>query len=165
VSVLSNGGLQSVVEAAGGQVIRTPVGDKYILEGMQVSGAGLGGEKSGHVIVGEHTTSGDGIVTALEVLRVMTRTGRSLAELAAAIPMLPQQQRAVKARHKDQWEGEPALQRAIRDAERRLGGEGRVLVRPSGTEPALRVMVEGPDEGLVSELADTIAALAGERLN
>jgi phosphoglucosamine mutase len=95
----------------------------------------------------------------------MTRTGRSLAELAAAIPMLPQQQRAVKARHKDQWEGEPALQRAIRDAERRLGGEGRVLVRPSGTEPALRVMVEGPDEGLVSELADTIAALAGERLN
>jgi phosphoglucosamine mutase len=79
--------------------------------------------------------------------------------------MLPQQQRAVKARHKDQWEGEPALQRAIRDAERRLGGEGRVLVRPSGTEPALRVMVEGPDEGLVSELADTIAALAGERLN
>src|SRR5215217_102619 len=159
VSVLSNGGLQSAVEAAGGQVIRTPVGDKYILEGMQVSGAGLGGEKSGHVIVLEHTTSGDGIVTALEVLRVMTRTGRSLAELAAAIPMLPQQQRAVKARHKDQWEGEPALQRAIRDAEERLGGEGRVLVRPSGTEPALRVMVEGPDEGLVSELADTIAAL------
>ena len=165
VSVLSNGGLQSVVEAAGGQVIRTPVGDKYILEGMQVSGAGLGGEKSGHVIVREHTTSGDGIVTALEVLRVMTRTGRSLADLAAAIPMLPQQQRAVKARHKDQWEGEPALQRAIRDAEQRLGGAGRVLVRPSGTEPALRVMVEGPDEALVIELADAIAGLAGERLN
>ena len=73
VSVLSNGGLQAVVEAAGGQVIRTPVGDKYILEGMQVSGAVLGGEKSGHVIVLEHTTSGDGIVTALEVLRVMAR--------------------------------------------------------------------------------------------
>ncbi len=73
MSVLSNGGLQPAVEAAGGQVVRTPVGDKYILEGMQVSGAGLGGEKSGHVIVLEHTTSGDGIVTALEVLRVMTR--------------------------------------------------------------------------------------------
>jgi phosphoglucosamine mutase len=95
----------------------------------------------------------------------MTRSGHSLADLAARIPMLPQQQRAVKARHKDQWEGEPALQRAIRDAEQRLGGEGRVLVRPSGTEPALRVMIEGPDADLVAELADAIAALAGERLN
>jgi phosphoglucosamine mutase len=165
VSVLSNGGLQAAVEAAGGQVIRTPVGDKYILEGMQVSGAGLGGEKSGHVIVLEQTTSGDGIVTALEVLRVMTRTGRSLAELAARIPLLPQQQRAVKARHRDQWEGDPAIQRAIRDAERRLGDGGRVLVRPSGTEPALRVMVEGEDAGVVAELADAIATLAGQRLN
>jgi phosphoglucosamine mutase len=165
VSVLSNGGLQAVVEAAGGHVIRTPVGDKYILEGMQVSGAGLGGEKSGHVIVLEHTTSGDGIVTALEVLRVMTRAGAPLEELAARIPMLPQQQRAVKARHKDQWEGDPAIQRAIRTAEERLGGHGRVLVRPSGTEPALRVMVEGPDADLVTELADAIATLAGERLN
>ena len=75
VSVLSNGGLQAAVEAAGGQVVRTPVGDKYILEGMQVSGAVLGGEKSGHVIILEHTTSGDGIVTALEVLRVMIAPG------------------------------------------------------------------------------------------
>jgi phosphoglucosamine mutase len=165
VSVLSNGGLQAAVEGAGGRVIRTPVGDKYILEGMQVSGAGLGGEKSGHVIVLEHTTSGDGIVTALEVLRVMTRAGRPLAELAARIPMLPQQQRAVKARHKDQWEGDREILAAIREAEARLGGAGRVLVRPSGTEPALRVMVEGPDADLVAELADTIAALAGERLN
>ncbi len=165
VSVLSNGGLQSAVEAAGGQVIRTPVGDKYILEGMQVSGAGLGGEKSGHVIILEHTTSGDGIVTALEVLRVMTRVGQPLSDLAARIPMLPQQQRAVKARHKDSWEGDPAIQRAIRDAEGRLGAGGRVLVRPSGTEPALRVMIEGHDAALVAELADAIAALAGERLN
>jgi phosphoglucosamine mutase len=165
VSVLSNGGLQAAVEAAGGQIIRTPVGDKYILEGMQVSGAGLGGEKSGHVIVLEHTTSGDGIVTALEVLRVMTRAGQPLAELAARIPMLPQQQRAVKARHKDQWEGDPAIQRAIRAAELRLGDGGRVLVRPSGTEPALRVMIEGPDADLVNELADALATLAGERLN
>ena len=165
VSVLSNGGLQSAVEAAGGQVVRTPVGDKYILEGMQVSGSSLGGEKSGHVIILEHTTSGDGIVTALEILRVMGRRSASLAELAAAIPMLPQQQRAVAARHKDQWEGDRALQEAITAATARLGGTGRVLVRPSGTEPALRVMVEGPDEALVAELADRLAALAGERLN
>ena len=165
VSVLSNGGLQAVVEAAGGQVVRTPVGDKYILEGMQVSGAVLGGEKSGHVIVLEHTTSGDGIVTALEILRVMARRAASLAELAAEIPLLPQQQRAVKARHKDQWEGDRALQLAIASAAARLGPSGRVLVRPSGTEPALRVMVEGPDAALVAELADSLATLAGERLN
>ena len=165
VSVLSNGGLQSAVESAGGEVVRTPVGDKYILEGMQVAGATLGGEKSGHVIVLEHTTSGDGIVTALEVLRVMTKRNASLATLAEAIPLLPQQQRAVKARHKDQWETDPTLRRAIADAAARLGGGGRVLVRPSGTEPALRVMVEGPDEALVTELADSLATLAGERLN
>jgi phosphoglucosamine mutase len=165
VSVLSNGGLQAVVEAAGGQVVRTPVGDKYILEGMQVSGAVLGGEKSGHVIILEHTTSGDGIVTALEVLRVMANRSASLAELAAEIPLLPQQQRAVTARHKDQWEGDRILQRAIATASARLGAAGRVLVRPSGTEPALRVMVEGPDEAVVTELADSLAALAGERLN
>ncbi len=165
VSILSNGGLQAAVEAAGGEVVRTPVGDKYILEGMQVSGATLGGEKSGHVIILEHTTSGDGIVTAMEVLRVMTDRGASLADLAATIPLLPQQQRAVQARHKDQWEGDPTLRRAIADAAARLGGTGRVLVRPSGTEPALRVMVEGPDQALVTELADALAALAGERLN
>jgi phosphoglucosamine mutase len=165
VSILSNGGLQAAVEAAGGTVVRTPVGDKYILEGMQVAGAMLGGEKSGHVIILEHTTSGDGIVTALEVLRVMTARGAGLDELAAAIPLLPQQQRAVRARHKDQWEGDPALGRAIAEATARLSGRGRVLVRPSGTEPALRVMVEGPDEALVSELADSLATLAGERLN
>ncbi len=163
--MLSNGGLQAAVEAAGGEVIRTPVGDKYILDGMLVAGAALGGEKSGHVIVREHTTSGDGLVTALEVLRVMVRHGTPLAELAARIPMLPQQQRTVKARHKDQWEGDPALRRAIAEASRRLGDGGRVLVRPSGTEPALRVMVEGEDVGLVNRLADEIAELASERLN
>lgn len=165
VSVLSNGGLQSAVEDAGGQVVRTPVGDKYILEGMQVSGATLGGEKSGHVIVLEHTTSGDGIVTALEVLRVMCARGESLAALSEAIPMLPQQQRAVKARHKDQWEGDRILGAAIAAARDRLGPGGRILVRPSGTEPALRIMVEGADATLVAELADSLATLAGERLD
>ena len=165
VSVLSNGGLQQAVEAAGGTVVRTPVGDKYILEGMQVSGAGLGGEKSGHVIVREHTTSGDGLVTALEVLRVATAAGRPLAELAERISLLPQEQRAVKVRHKEQWEGDPALRRAIAEAESRLGSGGRVLVRPSGTEPALRVMVEGTNHALVHELADGLSALAEQRLH
>jgi phosphoglucosamine mutase len=165
VSILSNGGLQTAVEGAGGTIVRTPVGDKYILEGMQVSGAGLGGEKSGHVIVREHTTSGDGIVTALELLRVMTTSGRSLADLAAEIPLLPQEQRAIRVRHKDQWEGDRALAAAIREARSRLGSGGRIVVRPSGTEPALRVMVEGSDAAVVTELADALAALAKQRLD
>jgi phosphoglucosamine mutase len=165
VSVLSNGGLALAVEAAGGRVIRTPVGDKHIFDGMEVNGAGLGGEKSGHVIIREHTTSGDGIVTALEVLGVMSRSGRSLVELAGRIPMLPQQQRAIRVRHKDQWEGDPVLGAAIHEARIRLGDGGRILVRPSGTEPALRVMVEGADPAVVAELADALAALADERLH
>ena len=165
VSVLSNGGLQRAVELAGGTVIRTPVGDKFILEGMQVAGAGLGGEKSGHVIVAEHSSSGDGIVTALELLRVMTTSSRTLAELASVIKLLPQEQRAVRVRHKDQWEGDPVLQKAIAAAQARLGGGGRILVRPSGTEPALRVMVEGPEAALVLELADALAKVAAERLH
>ena len=95
-----------------------------------MSGAVLGGEKSGHVILLEHTTSGDGIVTALEVLRVMVARAASLAALAAAIPLLPQQQRAVKARHKDQWEGDPVLQRAIAEATR--AARGRRAASSSG---------------------------------
>ncbi|MDA8236691.1 MAG: phosphoglucosamine mutase [Chloroflexi bacterium] len=165
VTVLSNGGLEVALGAAGGRLVRTPVGDKYILEGMQVTGAGLGGEKSGHVIVLEHTSSGDGLVTGLELLGILGRADRSIDELAAAIPLLPQEQRAVVARRKEQWEADPVLGVAIEDARTRLGANGRVLVRPSGTEPALRVMVEGTDAALVAELADGLAALAGERLH
>ncbi|MEO5965749.1 MAG: phosphoglucosamine mutase, partial [Candidatus Limnocylindrales bacterium] len=165
VSVLSNGGLQAAIEGAGGRIVRTPVGDKHILAAMLVSGAGLGGEKSGHVIVREHSTSGDGVVTALELLRVMTGAGVGLSELAAEIPLLPQQQRAIRVRHRDQWENDDVLAAAITDAEGRLAPHGRILVRPSGTEPVLRVMVEGRDADVVSELADAIAALVGERLH
>jgi phosphoglucosamine mutase len=165
VSVLSNGGLVAAVERAGGAVVRTPVGDKYILEGMLVEGAALGGEKSGHVIVREHSSSGDGVLTALQLLDVIGRTGRSLEELAADVPLYPQQQRNVVVRHRDQWESDPPLREAMLDAERRLEGRGRVVVRPSGTEQALRVMVEGDDEQLVAELADILAALAEQRLN
>ena len=165
VSVLSNGGLQHAVETAGGRIVRTPVGDKHILAAMLVSGAGLGGEKSGHVIVREHTTSGDGIVTALELLRVMTAAGSGLGTLAVAVPLLPQQQRAIRVRHRDQWENDDILRQAIVDAEARLAPAGRILVRPSGTEPVLRVMVEGYDAAEVVAIADAIATLAGERLH
>jgi phosphoglucosamine mutase len=165
VTVLSNGGLDTALSAVGGQVVRTPVGDKYILEGILVNDASLGGEKSGHVIVLDHGSSGDGLATGLELLSVLARTDRSVDELAAEIPLFPQEQRAVRVRHKDQWEGDPTLRRTIAAAQARLGSGGRILVRPSGTEPALRVMVEGPDAGLVAELADEISTLAGERLN
>ncbi len=165
VSVLSNGGLQVALERVGGRIVRTPVGDKYILDAMIVSGAGLGGEKSGHVIILEHANAGDGIVTALELLGILARRGKRLSELATEIPLLPQQQRAVRVRHKDQWDADPALVAAIGAAEAELAEHGRVLVRPSGTEPVLRVMVEGDDAARVTQLADDLAALAGERLN
>jgi phosphoglucosamine mutase len=165
VTVLSNGGLEAALGRVGGRLVRTPVGDKYILEGMQVTGAGLGGEKSGHVIVLEHAGTGDGLVTGLEVLGILGRAGRPIDELAAAIQLFPQEQRAVPARRKEQWEADPVLGAALEDARRRLGGGGRILVRPSGTEPALRVMVEGSDAAVVRELAEALAALAGERLH
>lgn len=165
VSVLSNGGLADAVERAGGSVVRTPVGDKYILDAMLVSGAGVGGEKSGHVIIREHTTSGDGIVTALEVLDILARTGLPLSELAASVALYPQQQRTIPVRHKEQWDADRVLVAAVQAAERELVGRGRVLVRPSGTEPALRIMIEGEDAARVAELADQLSALAAERLN
>jgi phosphoglucosamine mutase len=165
VSVLSNGGLAAAVERAGGRIIRTPVGDKYILDAMLVSGAQLGGEKSGHVIIRERASSGDGIVTALEVLSIVTRRGATLSELASELPLYPQEQRTVRVRHKDQWEADAALVRAVADAEAELSGGGRILVRPSGTEPALRIMVEAADATRVRQLADALATLAAERLN
>ncbi|MFN8622253.1 MAG: phosphoglucosamine mutase [Chloroflexota bacterium] len=166
VSVLSNGGLADAVHRAGGRVVRTPVGDKHIADAMAVSGAGVGGEKSGHVIIAEHTATGDGIVTALEVLDILARCGRSLSELAARVPLYPQEQRAIHVRHKEQWAADLQLADAIAAAEAELtAAGGRIVVRPSGTEPALRIMVEGPDAVRVRDIADTLAALTAQRLN
>jgi phosphoglucosamine mutase len=164
-TVLSNGGLEAAVTGAGGRVVRTPVGDRYIVEAMTAEGAALGGEKSGHVIVRDHASTGDGTLTALMILDVLARSGRTLAELAADIELYPQVQRNVLVRQRDGWESDPMLRTAIIEAERQLAGRGRVLVRPSGTEPALRVMVEGADPELVAALADRIATLAEERLH
>lgn len=165
ISVLSNGGLEEAIRAAGGRVARTPVGDKFIWEAMLVAGAGLGGEKSGHIIIREHSNAGDGIVTALEVLDVVARAGRPLSELAAQISLFPQQQRAVTVRHKDQWAADPTFADAVATARQQIDGHGRVLVRPSGTESALRIMVEGDSESQVTALADGLARLASQRLN
>jgi phosphoglucosamine mutase len=164
VSILSNGGLARAVEEAGGRVLRTKVGDRHIVDSMLLSNAGLGGEKSGHVIIREHTTTGDGIVTAIEILDILARSGRPLSELAAAIPLDPQQQRTISVRTKE-WRADRILADAVEAAEAELAETGRVVVRPSGTETALRVMVEGRDADLVLRLADDLAALAAERLN
>jgi phosphoglucosamine mutase len=164
VSILSNGGLARTVEEAGGRVLRTKVGDRYIVDSMLVSDAGLGGEKSGHVIIREHTTTGDGIVTGLEILDILARNDRPLSELAAAIPLDPQEQRTIRVRHKG-WRADRLLTEAVAAAEAELADEGRVVVRPSGTEPALRVMVEARDAARVRRLADELAALVSERLN
>jgi phosphoglucosamine mutase len=164
VTILSNGGLARAVEEAGGRVLRTKVGDRYIVDAMLVSGAGLGGEKSGHVIVREHTTTGDGIVTALEILDILARSGRPLSELAERIPLDPQEQRAVRVKTKE-WRADRVLADAVAAAEAEMAGQGRVIVRPSGTEPRMRVMVEGRDSERVQRLADELAALASERLN
>ena len=163
VSILSNGGLARAIEAAGGQVLRTPVGDRYILDSMLISGAGLGGEKSGHVIIREHTTSGDGIVTALEVLDILARTGRRLSELATPSRSIRRSSAPSACASRS---GAPtgSSSAAVTAAEEELAGEGRVVVRASGTEPALRVMVEGRDAARVLRLADELAGLAGERL-
>jgi phosphoglucosamine mutase len=163
VSILSNGGLARAVEEAGGRVLQAPVGDRYILDAMLLSGAGLGGEKSGHVIIREHATAGDGIVTALEILDILSRSGRRLSEMAAMVPLDPQVQRSVRVRNKE-WRADPVLAEAVRSAEAELLGRGRVVVRPSGTEPVLRIMVEGEDGDRVRELAGSLAGLAAARL-
>ncbi|MDQ3554140.1 MAG: phosphoglucosamine mutase [Chloroflexota bacterium] len=165
VSILSNGGLVAAIEGAGGRVVRTPVGDKHIHDAMVVSGAGLGGEKSGHVIVMEQARSGDGIVTALEVLSILARSGLRLSQLAARVPLFPQQQRTIPVRHKEGWEADRALSDAVSAAETELAGRGRVIVRPSGTESALRIMIEGDDEVRITALVDALGSLASERLN
>ena len=152
VSVLSNGGLEKAISDAGGRVARTPVGDKYILDGMLVMDAGLGGEKSGHVIIREHTNAGDGIVTALEVLGIIARTRQAAvrARCANSSCFHSSSGRSTFVTRTSGRQIRPSPD-AVEEARRRsLGNGGRILVRPSGTEPALRIMVEGEDDEAVA---------------
>ena len=128
-----------------------------------MSGAVLVGEKSGHVIVREHANTGDGIVTALEVIALMTRTGRPASSLADAVDLWPQEQRAIPVVDRDAAGRDVVVRAAVEDAERRLNGTGRILVRPSGTEPVVRIMVEGLEPGQVSTIADDLAGLVRAR--
>ena len=155
-TVMSNLGLEVALRRAGIALVRTAVGDRYVLEEMLRSGHPLGGEQSGHVIFAEHNTTGDGIVTALQVLATMARSGKSLSELAACMLHYPQILQNVQVRRKEDLAALPAIQTEIREAEAALAGDGRVLVRYSGTEALARVMIEGPDETRIRVLADRI---------
>ncbi len=163
-TVMSNAGLEVAMRQAGIRVLRTPVGDRAVLEEMLRGGHALGGEQSGHVIFTEHNTTGDGIVTALQVLAAMLRSGKRLSELAACMPRFPQVLENVRVRRKEDLATLPAVQARIRDAEAALKDGGRVLVRYSGTETMARVMVEGPDEPTIHRWAQEIAAAIREAL-
>jgi phosphoglucosamine mutase len=149
VTVQSNLGVDAAVTAAGGRVLRTNVGDRYVIERMLAEGATLGGESSGHIICSEISPTGDGLVAALKVIEVMLATGRPLSELRHGLKKFPQLTSALRVREKKPLETLPTLPGAIRALERELGERGRVLVRYSGTEAKLRLLIEGPTDAVV----------------
>ena len=165
VTVMSNGGLERAVRLAGGRIMRTPVGDRHVLEAMERNDAVLGGEQSGHIIFRDRATTGDGILTGIELVRAVRAAGSSLAELASRIPRLPQVVINSVAIRRDEWQADPELSAAVERASEAVGERGRILVRPSGTEPKIRIMVEGDDASEIERIARELATLAEARLN
>jgi phosphoglucosamine mutase len=159
-TVMSNIGLERSLAQVGVALARTPVGDRYVVEAMRERGSNLGGEQSGHIICLDHSTTGDGLVTGLKLLSVMVREGRPLAELAQVMTRYPQVSRNYAVARKIPLERLSKTQIAISAVERQLADEGRVLVRYSGTESLLRVMVEGTDERMLAQVADELAEVA-----
>jgi phosphoglucosamine mutase len=156
-TVMSNLGLEQALAGAGGRVVRTGVGDRYVVEEMRRHGYNFGGEQSGHLIFLDHVTTGDGVAAALNVLAVMKREGRSLSDLARCFVSYPQALVNVVVKEKRPLAELPAVGRAIAAAEKALGAKGRVLVRFSGTENKARVLVEGPDAARIRAMAEAIA--------
>jgi phosphoglucosamine mutase len=163
-TVMSNLGFVQAMKAAGVVVELTAVGDRYVLEAMKASNHTLGGEQSGHVIMSEHATTGDGILTALQVLDRMVATGSTIAELASVMTRLPQVLVNVPDVDKARADTDEALAAAVSEAEAELGENGRVLLRPSGTEPLVRVMVEAPTAEQAQTIADQLADVVRQRL-
>ena len=154
-TVMSNLGLERYLAGEGISLARTAVGDRYVLERMRADGYNVGGEQSGHIILSDYSTTGDGLVAALQVLAVVARQGRPVSEVCHRFDPLPQILKNVRYRSGRPLEDE-AVKSVIADAERRLANHGRLLIRPSGTEPVIRVMGEGDDRDLVENVVDDV---------
>ena len=163
-TVMSNIGLELALAASGIDLVRCPVGDKYVMEEMLRRDLSIGGEQSGHIIFSDHLYTGDGIATALNVLHVMADTGRELADLASELVTYPQVLVNVRVREKRDLRSVPEIAAAMERVEQRLAGQGRLLVRYSGTEPLLRVMLEGKDQQDIQTWASEIAATVRQHL-
>ena len=163
-TVYSNLGLSKALARHGGRVIMTKAGDRYVLEEMIKGRYTLGGEQSGHLIFLEYNTTGDGLIAALQLLSVLRATGGTLEQLAAEVETYPQVLKAVRVQHRERYEDNQRIQDAIAQQEARLCGDGRVFVRPSGTEPVIRVMAEGPDYELIEDIAEKICSVIADEL-
>ncbi len=157
-TIMSNFGLDETLANAGGRVIRTKVGDRYVIEEMMRGGYNVGGEQSGHMIFNDFSTTGDGIVSALQILRIMADTGRPLSALKTCLKKYPQAQRNLRVSRKPPLEELPEVLALLKEAELALKGAGRVLLRYSGTEPKIRLLIEGRDQAAIETFADGIAA-------
>jgi phosphoglucosamine mutase len=156
-TVMSNFGLDETLESRGGKVLRTKVGDRYVIEAMLRDGHNVGGEQSGHMIFRDHASTGDGIVSALQILRVMIETGKPLSELRKVLKKYPQAQRNLRVKDKPLLDTLTEVQNLLAAAEADLSGKGRVLLRYSGTEPKIRLLIEGRDQAAIDAHADRIA--------
>ena len=163
-TVMSNLGMYKALEAHGMKSVKTKVGDRYVVEEMLKNGYNLGGEQSGHIIFLDHNTTGDGMLTALQLLQVIKTTGKSLAELAADVTTYPQELVNIKVADKQAAMKNEKLLAVIKEVEDEMNGDGRVLVRPSGTEPLLRIMAEAPTKELVHDYVMKIADVAKQEL-
>lgn len=156
-TVMANIGFHQAIKKAGGRAEITKVGDRYVLENMLKNGYKIGGEQSGHIIFTDFSTTGDGLITALQVLSSLKRSGRKASDLTALMTTYPQLLVNVKVATKEGWETNEAIKKAIAAGDEELGENGRILVRPSGTEPLLRVMAEGPDQEQLDRICHAIA--------